>query len=151
MTDQTLPNSPKSVSKTQWKQANVHKGVTLPSGVIVEISIPSLPRMIKAGQVPNHLIDVAIEQGSADKITKEVLEQTWDFTKFIVPQMIVSPKITEEDVEDLPALDLEMLISFASRTTDVDAVGHQLGGLETQDSFRNLRGFFSSDEALLDL
>jgi len=150
MSDQATTKT-KSASKEAWKKANVHKGVTLPSGTVVDITIPSLPRLIKAGQVPNHLIDVAVEQGSADKIDREVLEQTWEFTRFIVPQMLANPSITEEDVEDLPALDLEMLISFASRVTDIDAVGHQLGGLETQASFRNLRGVFAPDSDLFDL
>lgn len=139
----------KASSKTAWKSANVHEGVTLPSGAMVDITIPSLPRLIKAGQVPNHLIDIAVEQGSAEKIDRELLEQTWEFTTFIVPQMVVNPAITAEDVEDLPALDLEMLISFASRVTDIDAVGHQLGGLETQESFRNLRAGQSSIEDIL--
>lgn len=141
----------KAASKTAWKKASVHEGVTLPSGTVVDISIPSLPKLIKAGQVPNHLIDIAIEQGSADKITKEVLEQTWDFTQYIIPQMVVNPAVTPEDVNDLPPLDLEMLISFASRVTDVDAVGRQLGGLETQASFRGLRDLSSYDSSLLDV
>lgn len=141
----------KAASKTAWKKASVHEGVTLPSGTVVDINIPSLPKLIKAGQVPNHLIDIAIEQGSAEKITKEVLEQTWEFTQYIIPQMVVNPAITAEDVDDLPPLDLEMLISFASRVTDVDAVGHQLGGLETQSSFRDIRGLSAYNESLLDL
>lgn len=141
----------KAASKDTWKQANVHTGVTLPSGTVVDIKIPSLPQLIKAGQVPNHLIDIAVEQGSSDKIDREVLEQTWEFTCFIIPKMLVNPEISEDDVADLPALDLEMLIGFASRVTDLDAVGHQLGGLETQDSFRNVRGLDLTTEDLLNL
>jgi hypothetical protein len=151
LTESSPTTKTKAASKDAWKQANVHTGVTLPSGTIVDITIPSLPRLIKSGQVPNHLIDIAVEQGSAEKIDKEVLEQTWEFTKFIIPQMLVNPEITEDDVEDLPALDLELLIGFASRVTDLDAIGHQLGGLETQDSFRNVRGLDLTTSDLLNL
>lgn len=151
MSETSPTTKTKATSKSTWKQANVHTGVTLPSGTIVDITIPSLPKLIKAGQVPNHLIDIAVEQGSSDKIDREVLEQTWEFTCFIIPEMLVNPKITAEDVGDLPALDLEMLIGFASRVTDLDAVGHQLGGLETQDSFRNVRGLDLTASDILDL
>lgn len=150
MTDQATTKT-KAVSKTAWKEANVHTGVTLPSGAIVDIKIPSLPQLIKAGQVPNHLIDIAIEQGSSDKIDRNILEQTWEFTCFIIPKMLINPEITEDDVSDLPALDLEMLIGFASRVTDMDAVGHQLGGLETQGSFRELRGLDLTPADLLNI
>lgn len=151
MTESSPTTKTKAASKNTWKQANVHTGVTLPSGTIVDITIPSLPKLIKAGQVPNHLIDIAIEQGSADQINREVLEQTWEFTCFIIPQMLINPEITSEDVGDLPALDLEMLIGFASRVTDIDAIGHQLGGLETQESFRASRGLDITAADLLDL
>jgi len=150
MTDQATTKT-NTASKDAWKQANVHTGVTLPSGTIVDISIPSLPKLIKAGQVPNHLIDIAVEQGSSEKIDREVLEQTWEFTCFIIPEMLINPEITSDDVGDLPALDLEMLIGFASRVTDIDAVGHQLGGLETQESFRNVRGLDITAADILDL
>jgi hypothetical protein len=131
----------KPATKAAWVKAKVHTA-TLPSGTTVKLTIPSLPQLIKAGKIPNHLIDVAVQQAEAEKITKELMEQTWEFTEFLVPEMVIEPNITKEDVPSLPALDLEMLIQFASRITDMDAVGHQLGGLETQKAFRDHRGIY---------
>jgi hypothetical protein len=39
-------------------------------------------------------------------------------------------------VADLDPMDISMLANFAARRIDIDAVGHQLGGLETQKAFR---------------
>ena len=39
----------------------------------------------------------------------------------------------------------EMLVGFAQRAIDIDAVGHQLGGLETVKSFRASRGIWPLD------
>ncbi len=133
-----------------WKKRKVHKGITLPSGQVVDIQIPNLPVMAESGELPNELLDSAMEQNQARKITLDLLKKTWEFTKFIIPKTVVSPAITEADVVDLPTVDLEMLASFASRKSDMDAVGHQLGGLETVKSFRQIRGIFTLDEALAD-
>jgi hypothetical protein len=140
--------APETRSIDGWKRKRVHEGVTLPSGFVVDVTIPNLPEMVKSGTLPNHLIEAATKQAKAREITKELLEQTWEFTLFIIPRTVVNPKIEADDVGDLPVQDLEMLASFASRTTDIDAVGHQLGGLETQQGFRDLRGLFTSDPTL---
>jgi hypothetical protein len=137
-----------TVNKTEWKKAKVHEGITLPSGVKVDITIPNLTQMVATGALPNELTAVALRQQEADKIDEDVLRETWKFVKHIVPVMLVNPKITEDDVEELPIEDLEMLASFATRQADLDAVGHHLGGLETSRSFRELRGLISLDEAL---
>jgi hypothetical protein len=96
--------------------------------------------MIKGGDIPNELVDVALEVKREEKIDVEVITRAWDFTRFIVPQTVVNPKITDEDVDDLPIQDVEMLAGFAMRRIDMDAVGHHLGGLEKVASFRNARG-----------
>lgn len=141
-----------SKTKTAWKKRRVHENVTLPSGQAVDLTIPNLQKMLKGNTIPNELVDAAIKSDSARKVTRELLTDTWDFQRWLLPQMVVKPEgITSEDVDELPVQDIEMLVSFASRNTDMDAVGHQLGGLETQNSFRDFRGLITTDEALLGL
>lgn len=126
-------------TKDQLKARAIHRDVVLPSGAVVDIKIPNLPQMIKGGTVPNDLIDAALQHQSAEAITREMIEETWEYTQFIVPYVLVTPEINSDDVEDLDALDIELLANFASRRTDTDAVGRQLGGLDTQASFREFR------------
>lgn len=140
------------------KKRAVHKDVTLPSGAIVDIKLPNLSQMIKAQTLPNDLVEAALKQqvqpgeGEEPKmLTREDLEQDWDFVEFIVPLVLHTPKVKTEDVADLDPMDVTMLANFAARRTDIDAVGHQLGGLDTQASFRQHRGFFDIDSALANL
>lgn len=143
---------PKATSASAWKKAKVHEGVTLPSGTVVDVSVPNLAEMIASGQLPNSLVDAAMqhEGGRSEdtKITPELLKETWAFIRYIVPLTVAKPTITEDDVDDLPVEDVEMLASFATRRNDLDAVGHHLGGLETHRRFRELRGLLTLDEAL---
>lgn len=145
------PEQQKATSKTGWKRNKVHEGVTLPSGAVVDIRLPNLSQLIKSGEIPNELVDDALEQRNEKKITRETLLKTWEFTRFIVPRTVVSPEIGEDDVDDLPIQDVEMIASFAGRGTDIDAVGHQLGGLERVKSFRAARGLLTLDEIVGDL
>lgn len=125
------------------KKRAIHEGVVLPSGAIVTLKIPNLSLMIKKGIIPNDLVDAALEQepvaGEDRKVTKEMILENWSYTEFIVPHMLIDPKIEAEDVEDLDVLDIELLVNIAARRTDTDAIGRQLGGLDTQESFRRFR------------
>lgn len=143
---------PRPKTAADYKKLAVHE-VTLPSGAVVEIKLPSLPQMVKSGTIPNDLVDQAIQHEKAEELTRDILKETWAYTCFIVPHVLVTPEVTSEDVDNLvvPAEDTEMLVNFAARRTDIDAVGHQLGGLETQKSFRELRGLTSLAEALGDV
>jgi hypothetical protein len=152
------PESSAPISKDGWKRAKQHK-VTLPSGAVVKIELPDLARMIKGGQVPNELLDVAtrVGAGSANAADdtpekkRELLGQAAEFNAFLVEQTVVEPSVTKEEVlaDDLPAEDVDLLVQFALRKTDFDAVGKHLGGLETVDSFRRFRGLDLSIENIL--
>jgi hypothetical protein len=122
-----------------WKSRKRHT-VTLQSGAVVEIEIPNLPLLIKTGRIPNHLIEVAVKAQTATRITKEDVEDQYEFYRQLVALTVVEPELTADDVDSLPFEDVEMLVEFATRARDIDAVGHHLGGLETVDSFRDLRG-----------
>lgn len=145
------PETPKADSKSALKKRRFHEGVTLPSGAVVTITLPNLGQMIHAGSLPNDLIQAALKQQSqsADtQLTEEDLKKDWEFIKWVVPLTLHEPKIEPDDVADLDPMDITMIANLAARRTDMDAVGHQLGGLETQASFRKHRGIIDIDEAL---
>lgn len=138
----------------QLKKRRFHEGVTLPSGAIVTITLPNLGKMIHAETLPNDLIAGALKQqtpaddNTTPQLTEEDLKKDWEFVKWVVPLTLHSPPCKPEDVDELDPMDITMLANFAARRIDIDAVGHQLGGLETQKSFRDHRGIFTFDEAL---
>jgi hypothetical protein len=151
--DEKTPKPRKT--KDAWKKRKVHEDVTLPSGQVVDIQLPNLSQLLKAGDIPNPLADAAIEFENTrdEKVTKERLIESFDFLCFIVPRTVISPEITPEDVEsmEIPAEDLDMIASFIARATDMDAVGHQLGGLETNRAFRRFRNIIDWDEVAADV
>lgn len=146
----STPEQTKAATKTGWKKAKVHEGVTLPSGTVVSVTLPNLAQMLKAGDIPNQLLEQALSLRTAKTIDADAIDKSWEFAVKIVPATVAEPRITEEDVSDLPIEDVEMLVAFATRNTDTDAVGHQLGGLETLRSFRAHRGILSLDEIVGD-
>lgn len=131
-------------SKTAWQKAKTHT-ITLPSGTAVEIQLPNMPLLIKAGDIPNHLLDVAVKVQTAQTVDVEMIQAQADLIRFLIPRIVVKPAITEEDVESIPYEDIEMLMEFANRQRDFDAVGHHLAGLETSDQFRKFRGLDAGD------
>lgn len=136
--------SSKATTKTNWKKAAVHEGVTLPSGAVISVKLPNLSLMMKTGQLPNALVQAAVAQVEAtsgsSSITAEMIEQQWDFYSFLVSKTVVEPEVSQEDVADLPAEDIEMIVEIATRQRDMDAVYRHLSGLDTQESFRQFRG-----------
>lgn len=142
-------------TKQAWGKKRVHEDITLPSGQVVDIRLPNLNKLLKAGDIPNPLADAAIEFANAQsqKVTREVLENSFEFACWIVPRTVVAPEITQEDVENdtIPPEDLDMLAGFIARTLDMDAVGHHLGGLEINQDFRRFRGITDIDALLQDV
>lgn len=145
-TDTPAPSrAPQRVTdKSAWGKRAVHE-VTLPSGAIVEIKLPNLGQLIKSGNIPNSLLDSALEVENAKEVTKDLIEKNFEFATYIVPRTVVSPEITEDDVLDgsIPAEDVELIVAFASRRTDMDAANRHIGGLDTVQSFRDARHIFS--------
>ncbi len=142
-----------SKTKTDWGGRKVHKDVVLPSGMEVDIELPNLALLVKSGEVPNALVDAALQLGAAQEVTKESLEQSWDFICFIIPKTVVNPKITQEDVEKglIPSEDIDLLAGLIARNTDLDAVGNHLGGLQTNAQFRRFRNLLTPEEIAQDL
>lgn len=142
------PTKPKVSSKKDWKARKRHYP-TLPSGVVVGIEIPDLPNLVKAGAIPNELIDTAISVASGRKPTRDDIVQQADFYNKLCALTVVEPEdVTEADFAagEVPFEDKEMLVEFATRQRDLDAIGHHLAGLDKVKDFRTFRGIFGSDE-----
>lgn len=137
MSETTTTPSPSKLDA--WKGAKRHT-ITLPTGTVVDIVLPNLPKMLQAGDVPNSLIRVALDQAQGAPVSEETIREQFDFYKFLVAATVVEPNLSPSDVEDLPFEDIEMLVAIASRNRDFDAVGHHIGGLEKQSDFRRFRG-----------
>lgn len=129
-----------------WKNKSKHE-ITLPSGAEIAIKIPNLPQLIKTGQIPNELIDAAIGAQDMTPDRESVVKQA-EIYNMIVALTVIEPKVTEEDVADLPFEDIEMIVEIATRQRDLDAVGHHIGGLEKSEDFRKFRSLGFGSETL---
>lgn len=137
--------------KTAWKKASdagPHVA-TLPSGTQVTFTIPNSTALLRADMLPDRLAEIAImaaaypdgaegymadlglaamrDPNEAAKL-KEALRQGLELRDWLVSQMLVDPALTPEEVGsgDYPQPDIDMLISFAERRTNVDAAGVKL-------------------------
>jgi hypothetical protein len=146
--------APKAATLATWKKSAVHT-VICPSGSYVTLKIPDLPRMIEAGQIPQHLLEAALgAAGAGDDITAKsaedrinLIKQQREFTDHIVMMAVIEPKITEADLLHIPYEDMEFITQVASRARDLDAVGDHIAGLHKNEAFRRFRriGEFSED------
>lgn len=137
----------KVTSKDAWSKRGVHENVVLPSGAVVSIKLPNLGQLVKAGTIPNALLEQALETQNAKEVTAELIEQNFEYATIIVPLTVVDPVIESADVESglIPAEDVELIVAFAARVTDMDATNRHIGGLDTVQSFRDSRGIFTLD------
>lgn len=146
-----------TTSKSAWKKAGVHT-VTLPSGAVVNIRIPNLAQMAKAGELDNDLIQYAVPSLPTDPDEEPTPEQKQEnltklanFHNWLVSQTLVDPALTPDEVQEtVPTPDLEVLVELASRRRDMDVTGHHIGGLEASAEFRKFRGIDGGDEDILD-
>lgn len=137
---QNEPGTQEVKSAAAWKKAGAH-AVVLNSGAVVKVRIPNLPQLVETGELPNDLIDVAIDLASGkEEVTTEHIKDQARFYRALISRTVVEPKITEDDVPDLPFEDVELLAELATRRRDIDAVGNHLGGLDASPKFRKFRG-----------
>lgn len=135
------------VSLASWKGKKRHT-VVLPSSAEVEIEIPNLPQMIAGGQVPNALMQAAVNFTQKPKITPELIKEQYEFTQYLFCETVKVPAVTMSEVEGIPYEDIEMVLEFATRQRDMDAVGLHMAGLEKVESFRRFRRLPDSDDDL---
>lgn len=141
-----------TATKTAWKRAATHDGIVCPSGTVVSIKLPNLPKLAEAGEIPNELVDLATaaEQVTPGQVPQDVLGKLSKLQDFIVAETVVKPEIKPEEVADLPYEDLEFLAELAHRRRDVDALGNQIAGLDKLDKYATFRDLNDSDEVALD-
>lgn len=145
---------PKPGSLAAWKKAAYHT-VVGPSGFVFGVKIPDLAQLIKAGQIPQHLLDTALEVAGANggtgeevpPVTRERIEEQVEFTHKLIELTVVEPKVTEADAEQIPAEDKEFIVAVAMRMREWDAVGNHITGLDKSEKFRSFRriGEFAPD------
>ena len=147
----------KTATARGWRKAAVHT-IRVPSGEYVEIRIPDLPALIEAGHIPQNLLDAALRvagsSGRDQQPSKELIVQQREFTDLLVMKMVVSPKLTEADLdpeEGIPYEDKELLVEIGTRQRDLDAEGSHIAGLEKSEKFRRFRRLAEFDPALAGL
>lgn len=145
-----MPTKSQATTFDQWVAAAQHYPL-LPSGVRVGIRIPDLPALVEAGEIPNHLVEVAlgVASGEDTKPSVDLIKKQREFTDLLVKLTVVEPELTDDQVKKVPFEDKDMLVAFATRQRDLDAEGEHLAGLTTSDKFRRFRrlGEFSEDLA----
>jgi hypothetical protein len=126
-----------------WKAKTAQGEVTLPSGTKVRIEIPDLSEMLRAGTVPNELIKFAADTQEAikgiEELDMERIVEATDFMRWLISATVKDPELVPSDVPELPALDRDMILEFAMRQRDVDAVGHHIYGLEKLADWKRFR------------
>lgn len=137
----------KLVTLAGWKKNAVHE-VLCPSGTRVTIRIPNLARMISAGAIPQHLLDAALGVASGQQATPtvELIKQQSEFTDALVLKAVVAPKLSADDLDDVPYEDMEFIVSIATRARDLDAAGRHIAGLSDLEEFRRFRKLGEFDE-----
>lgn len=147
----TAATPTKAKTTAGWKKAAVHT-VTLPSGFEADIRIPNLPQLVKTGYFPNDLVDQALKtNANSEAVTRDTIVENAAFYDKLVTVTLVEPKVTEEEVKDLPYEDIEMLVEFATRQRDLDATGQHIGGLHTSKTWQRFRGLNYSDPVVADV
>lgn len=144
----TAAEQPKVTTLGNWKKAADHL-VRLPSGAYVKMRVPDLPALIEAGQIPQNLLDAALGAAggqNAHKPSRELIVQQREFTDKLVQLTVTEPKLSDEDVRQVPFEDKEMIVELATRQRDLDAEGSHIGGLDKSEKFRRFRGLGSGDE-----
>jgi hypothetical protein len=154
MTDekQNIPEIDRSKTTTAagWKKAGIHTIVTH-TGEVVKVKIPDLPRLIEAGEFPQHLLDAALAAAgeqtevaeSTPKSIEELVErikQQREFSDKVVELTVVEPKLTAADVADIPFEDRDFVVAIALRLREYDAEGNHISGLDRSQRFRTFRG-----------
>lgn len=141
---------PETTNLNSWIAAATHHPL-LPSGVRVGIRIPDLPLLIESGEIPQHLLDVALGVAAGDETTPsvELIKSQREFTDKLVQLTVVEPALDDETVKKIPFEDKDFVVAVATRQRDLDAEGEHLAGLTKSAKFRKFRrlGEFNEDVA----
>jgi hypothetical protein len=157
-TDSRKTRAPKPGTKDQWAKLAVHT-ITCPSGMVVKARIPDLTRLLKNDLLPERLRAIGLKKAYeeaglatsdteadaapksaevADKERYEDAKQMAALLDWLVIDMVIDPKLEQDDIDTIPAEDREMLVGIAQREIFTDAAGAAIGvmPLSMWDSFR---------------
>jgi hypothetical protein len=139
-----MSNPKRSVG--DWIQAAEHEPLC-PSGFRPKIRIPDLAALIESGEIPQHLLEVAIGVATGDtKPSVDLVKQQREFTDKLVQHMVVEPTLDAETVSQIPFEDKDFLVALATRQRDLDAEGEHIAGLTKSEKFRRFRRLGEFDE-----
>lgn len=142
-------------SADQWRK-RVIQNVTLPSGQQVTIRIPGLGALARLDALPKELAEIALleisrEGGAAAALAKDIvaaaggddeaadsrvaegIRRLGELTKRLVVESLIDPKLTYEELDDVPEDDLEKLMRIVSRRDPFDSAGRVIGALPVSD------------------
>lgn len=141
-------------SKTAWKKNRVHKGVVCPSGAVISVQIPNLTTLAASGEIPNELVDIAaaVTQtlAAGKPVPEDSMEKMQELERYLVLHTVAEPKITKEDIDDLPAEDVSFIGELAFRQRDTDALGNSIAGLDALAKYATFRDLNAGNEDFLD-
>lgn len=149
MSDATAARKPES--KAGWRRRNdagPHTA-TFPSGAVLKFTIPDSGSLLVAGRLPDRLretallcaghpegaegfmlelVTTAIVQAERSELVTQAIEDGIALGHHLVAAMLVEPKVTAEEVAagEFPELDVKMLLEFAERRRNLDAVGQEV-------------------------
>lgn len=150
----SAPPASKPVSAAGWRKRNDSgpHTATFPSGAVLKFVIPDSGALLRSGRLPENLRETALlcaahpdgpEGYMSELVTAAIVagdraERSATVTKAIsdgmelghvlIAEMLVEPKVTPEEVArgDFPELDVKMLLEFAERRRNTDALGHKV-------------------------
>jgi hypothetical protein len=148
-------------SKDAWL-SRVHDA-ELPSGIKVTYRDLSLAELAVLGELPADLLEIAIaewsepgvavarlarapleqlpdkptaeQQAAAEAHVQDIFRRLARINRHLVAAALVQPKLTLEELEQVPVPDLEMLSELVNRTRTIDAAGRHVGVVPI-DQFR---------------
>lgn len=144
----------KPVSAAGWRKRNdsgPHRA-TFPSGAVLEFIIPDSGSLLRSGRLPENLRETALlcaahpdgpdgymgelvtaaiiagERNERSATVTQAIADGMELRDVLIAEMLVEPKVTPEEVArgDFPELDVKMLLEFAERRRNTDALGHKV-------------------------
>lgn len=130
-----------STTLAAWKKSDEHE-ITLPSGSKVKIRPLDLEMHMLLGETPGGLRQKAlqeltrkIEGGQAsDAERTEADQMAVSYHRALICQMVIAPKLVEDDLSDIPERDVKMLLEIALRSRSTDAAGAAIGVVPLEGS-----------------
>lgn len=140
--------SPDLTPADVWRQKALHT-VTGPSGATVKIRVPGIGTLLQQGDLPHHLVSIALldishregaaaalremmddvlDEGRREKLLEEV-RRLGEYQRHLVSAALVEPELSYEEIAsgEFPEDDLAMIAEIVQRLRAFDARGVRIG------------------------